>query len=1330
MKKLLLLVAVLIAGGNLNAGTENSRLIPVLCLASEDTSTQGLNSIAPKALEAYRKLGYDMHFNFYQKVGLPELLRYPIVVGMMPMLHAGTRAVDERLGKDFDTYLRAGGGIIMIPAPSYYGTEDFVRQLNPWLSTYGARLLSEIPLDPTNQKEIVRILGYRYLRTANLDQSHPVTQGIDHIWLPLDFSNQYVTTYSMTLSEPWQTLVRGEKSCATYPFSSISKGVDTVGTWKSEPPFLAVRDVGKGRLAIFTTASGYYIYDAYHWSQADGFVLTEGNGLQLMDRLFRYVSAARRKLPPVSEGGTAEAEKIVQGNLPVMPDKVAWIDYAMKHFTPKGFGVRYYIDCGAVADLPYNRERGYGYIDEPGTNWLIRWAWSEIFHATAANCRACDIKDFSYRFDSLDPDKKYALGIMVWAYQPEGTRELVVSFDGKTQARLTPPRFDQRQSPLFQVMEIPASAIKDRSLNVGLGRGGGSGTFTGICELWLFEGGILSPQAAEFAAKFEAPAGGFKETLNQNEYFPGLIGARSPYTDGKSSVAEMAAAADKADLRFLVFTDELAKLNPEKLSRLKADCAAASNARFTAIPGIQLTAAYRDRPHRPDDPKTYGEVNACFFGNVCRLPNDEEMKNPYNLFWQFFGGEFCGGTRVPANLTTPGHNGISPFFQRFWRGFDLYTYDADGKVADDSTSAFSDLLAHGYGPYPRTSGDYRSTDDIIQAAADHGKVTILARNQEEMPLYHYSSSITTGPEIRTLAFSFDYMRDGENGGGMLFSRQTWLLAHLGVRYKTPISEVTLYRGLQPIRKWFPNRRFVRIDEPILISQQCELSWAVRAADGTEARTGRFQCQDNAFLSGMCADNQNTICSVTRPPSAYERDERELYLQHSYWHTGEAGGQLGVLRDGRELVPRVIETGIIQLCKYFHPAPCAEFSGTRTEDHIFSEMRIVGASRAFNLIRYDFNAKEADFTSRTDITAFRPLDNGATAVMLETTLMPRRDIAASELDRIRFLEMAMMPPLPPLWKYTVAGGSSAPVTGQFTDIPSGKDVIVPMAAKGGLMLWPNDLASLVILPLDGQAYQVVFDNLPHAWNGRERLRIFQPGRDLRAGEVIRSRFLVMLYPHEIKKPGDLMRISAEYAARANTISKISAGKLIGTEYVLDLEAREDSVDFTAVTPRNADPVPLRVKGMNPNWSCGLWQNGRLELFSTVDGTLYAVLPPGTDGRIVAGHPLMSSVLSSIEWNGLWQGGIRARVHNPSGTEIMVKFFTNPIMTGLPSYCGKIKMAAGESRWIWGCDGVTVFEAPGFLVEQAEKTSSGLKITMSNGKVITVETDDLLTVDKNN
>jgi len=69
----------------------------------------------------------------------------------------------------------------------------------------------------------------------------------------------------------------------------------------------------------------------------------------------------------------------------------------------------------------------------------------------------------------------------------------------------------------------------------------------------------------------------------------GIWGLHSNLSDGKGSVRDYATAAKAAGLSFIVFSEPLELLTPEKIKKLKADCKAVSNDKFYACPGVEFT---------------------------------------------------------------------------------------------------------------------------------------------------------------------------------------------------------------------------------------------------------------------------------------------------------------------------------------------------------------------------------------------------------------------------------------------------------------------------------------------------------------------------------------------------------------------------------------------------------------------------------------------------------------------------------------------------------------------------------------------------------------------
>ena len=1259
-------VGTLLAGCEMPTAERASSSAPavsVLCLAARDLQKQGLDHLDPLAVEAYRKAGFDLHFGYYEDTTAESLARYPVVVGMMPMLYPGTRVLDDRLGPVLSDYIRSGGGFLFLPGPSYYGIQDFPQHLNPWLAPLGAELLKERPHDPANQQVINRVLGYRYLGTRNL-LAHEVTRGLAQLWLPLDFADDYLATHALAVDSNWLVLARGEATCQTR-------------TYTSAPPFLAVRDLGLGRIGLFATSSQYFFFDAYHPAFADGFVMTNG-GLRLMTQLLTYLSAHAKPTQAVPAARVAAHDRVA-GNVPIMEEKDAWLHYAQEHFKPAGYDVAAYVDCGSLADLPYTPARGFGYVGPDA--WLVRWSWSEIFHPTAANSRAFDRKPLVYAFSGLDPGRCYRLGLLTWAWQAEGARDITIRAGTQTLVEaLAPPLAAAEQGPRFQCLEIPATGMsRDGRLELTFElAASGNGTFASVGEVWLFaegEGVAMSPE--EVRSTFESPMEERRELPMDRRLFRGLIGARSSFSGGTASVAELCAAARDAGLDFLAFTEDAHRLGSEGLSKLQEACRAESSATFRALPGVSFRARYaREKARRSDSPYSWGEMEAYTFHPVQRLPAAGDYDNAYNVLWKYFGGELSGGRPAIPTFAHPASSAIPPWFTRFWRGFDVVSQDAAGRVTEDAEDLYADLLASGYGPQPRASAVLDSPEAVRAVAASGWRTGLFAPSLAEAEPFHYTSWIGNGPVIERFALSFDYARDVGVGEGILFLDQTRVQVHIAVSSTGAIRCVTLFSGTEPLRVWRPDAVTFRVQESVSVARNHELWLKVEAEDGREAISGRISLQDTRFMMSMCADNQNSICNLGRPATRYVRDDRELFLAHSYWHTGEAYGQLGALLDARTLVPRVIETGIIQPVKYFIPTPVLHFADGSYEDHLFSKMRIAGASRDFNQVTYTFDSPGARTRSQVTLTAFRPAFEGDTVTLVETELTALEDVDVRSLDHVR---LAMLPDLAANRRFTWLDGAGLQ-TGDYVyegDMPA---VTGHLAAAGGAMLWPSEVGSLVVLPLDGQAYDATFARLTKG-NAREAITVASaPGRVAR-GATLRQRFAVVLHQGGTAGPEALLRLRDAYTHLDRHVRGVEQGVLRDGGYPLRFEAQSEAVVLRVDTRSRHDPLPLVVEGLRANRAVLIALGKELQVAEPVGAVLRLTLPPGLpETRVVIGAPLLTDQDSvRLEWGGMHNGGIRFHAHNPTDQAVTFRVTANPALP-VPKMDGVYTLPPGGSAWI--------------------------------------------------
>jgi hypothetical protein len=151
----------------------------------------------------------------------------------------------------------------------------------------------------------------------------------------------------------------------------------------------------------------------------------------------------------------------------------------------------------------------------------------------------------------------------------------------------------------------------------------------------------LSPVGWEPSAKIDWGR------IQGGPWMRGLIGARSQYGAGAGTVAEWVAAAKAAGLQYLIFVDELGELTGEEYAKLIADCKAATDDTFTAIPGLgayDTDGVYRfmpglDRMPSPsrlteDGQRFKQHVGVCSDSGWVTWPIMAEFgKAKYDLWW-------------------------------------------------------------------------------------------------------------------------------------------------------------------------------------------------------------------------------------------------------------------------------------------------------------------------------------------------------------------------------------------------------------------------------------------------------------------------------------------------------------------------------------------------------------------------------------------------------------------------------------------------------------------------------------------------------------------------
>jgi len=192
-------------------------------------------------------------------------------------------------------YLARGGGVLIFP-DLFRGTVH--KTVNAWLEPYGIKALPQtVQETPRGRHPFDAYPAMGVAASGNIAKD-TLTEGVARFVYPE--GNELTTTFQA--GEDWKVLVRGEKTARSVPNEGVVESDPLV---PEEPPIVAVREAGGGRMAYWSGHSSFFILKPYHAYWDEGRVLKEGDDLQLLDNLLAWLAGA----PESRVGGFTVADQ-------------------------------------------------------------------------------------------------------------------------------------------------------------------------------------------------------------------------------------------------------------------------------------------------------------------------------------------------------------------------------------------------------------------------------------------------------------------------------------------------------------------------------------------------------------------------------------------------------------------------------------------------------------------------------------------------------------------------------------------------------------------------------------------------------------------------------------------------------------------------------------------------------------------------------------------------------------------------------------------------------------------------------------------------------------
>ncbi len=352
--------------------------------------------------------------------------------------------------------------------------------------------------------------------------------------------------------------------------------------------------------------------------------------------------------------------------------------------------------------------------------------------------------------------------------------------------------------------------------------------------------------------------------------FTGLIGARSSLSDGKSSVDEMAAAAKKAGLGFIVFLERFDMMTPEKLDTLSKECAKLCSDDFLALPGYAIDdnrnhSLFVFGPKLEWPAKWLAEDGKRF--NMAATESGSGLTAMIDFMISKIQGVNDMGY---YNFTAKAPEGQvrGPMYDlRLYSSVGLYHYDS-GKLVEgpeQNWEAFKDVNDLALCIKPYAIDFVRSADELAQAAAEHALTRVIANDVKDIQnvlAYGFrgrESSVSVSPmkapEIRRWTC--------QNRDYSCMPLRQWVTPNY--RWRVECS-VTSEDGLDTIEIWDGVDLFCRIKLDgaknfhhifeLSHKQMQQLMLAAKDVNGRTAYSGAVQDGNHTAQSYFCSDRIN------------------------------------------------------------------------------------------------------------------------------------------------------------------------------------------------------------------------------------------------------------------------------------------------------------------------------------------------------------------------------------------------------------------------------------------------------------------------------------------
>jgi hypothetical protein len=344
----------------------------------------------------------------------------------------------------------------------------------------------------------------------------------------------------------------------------------------------------------------------------------------------------------------------------------------------------------------------------------------------------------------------------------------------------------------------------------------------------------------------------------------GLVGARTKLSSGSGTVADYAAAARAAGLRFIVFLEDSLHMDQAGWDQLVKECAAASDDAFVAVPGLTYEDAQGNHLY------VFGDK--VLFPKPAMLLPDKRLNtaksNRCDMYFQYVN-ELVGQTAL-TGFWRHRQNPLHWRDYKLYNSFPLVSFEDGQPVDEDALPEYLDWMGMG-GCQAVLAFEIMTKPEFVAARATNGWRVVWNRDLKDLRTgqwhrgaYSFSGMgaqyITSGPSV--LLWSTPQNLVGANG--LWWRPDLWeFRLRLRVASEAGLRSVVLHDGnRQVLRRWLPGGA-KRFEQELVLAnaQQFGLTLVAEDVHGGRAVTTGYWNRNLNQEEFFCSDRCNILGSA-------------------------------------------------------------------------------------------------------------------------------------------------------------------------------------------------------------------------------------------------------------------------------------------------------------------------------------------------------------------------------------------------------------------------------------------------------------------------------------